>query len=88
MKHKSGKSALSFILFLLAGVVLGGFLGYYLGRFPYFQWLDYGRSFGLSPPVALDLGIISLSFGFMLKFNICGIIGMTIAVLLHWRLRN
>ena len=88
MKTRGGKSALSFILFLLAGITLGGFLGYYLGRIQYFQWLDYGRSFGLNPPLSLDLGIIGLSIGFTLKFNIAGIIGMIIAAILHWKMRN
>ena len=86
MKFRSGKSALSFVLFLLAGIVLGGFLGHYLGQFKYFEWLNYGRPFGLAPPVSLDLGIIRLTFGFALDFNIGGIIGMLIAVLLHWRI--
>ncbi|MCL2351289.1 MAG: DUF4321 domain-containing protein [Firmicutes bacterium] len=83
MRSRNGKSWLSFVLFLLAGIVAGGFLGYYLGRLESFQWLDYGRTLGLDPPFSLDIGIIGFSFGFTLKFNVGGVIGMVIAAIIH-----
>jgi hypothetical protein len=69
------------ILLMLAGVVIGGFIGEYLGTLTYFSWLSYGSDFGLKSPVVLDLGVLTLQFGFTVRFTICGIIGMLLALL-------
>ena len=45
-------------LLILAGIVIGGFIG---SLFPS-TWLNYGQSFGLSQPLVLDLGILSVTF--------------------------
>ena len=74
------------ILLMLAGVVIGGFIGEYLGAVSYFSWLRYGSDFGLKSPVILDLGVLTLQFGFTIRFTICGIIGMLVAIVAfrHW----
>ena len=87
MHAKSGKNVWALFLFLLAGIVIGGLLGYYVGRYPYFEWLNFGMPFGLSSPVTLELGILNLTFGIMLKINVAGIIGMALAVFLYRRVR-
>ncbi len=38
---------------------------------------------GLSQPVALDLSIVNVTFGFMLKINIASIIGILLAILIY-----
>ena len=52
------------ILLLLAGVVLGGFLAQLLSGYPALSWLGYGKSFGLTSPLVLDLGVLTLQFAF------------------------
>ena len=36
-----GKSTLTLFLFIFAGIVLGGFLGTWLGQYDFFYWLAY-----------------------------------------------
>lgn len=71
------------LLLLLAGVVLGGFLGSMLSPIPALSWLAYGNSFGLTSPLVLDLGVITLQFAFTIRFTIAGIIGILLAFLVY-----
>jgi uncharacterized membrane protein YfcA len=80
---KSGRNRWTLFLFLLAGMVLGAFLGYTLREYDGFAWLDYGQTFGLTNPVTLSLGVISLTVGFVLKINIGSIIGMLLGYLAY-----
>ena len=71
------------IVFILAGLVIGGLLGELASKVDFLWWLSYGQDFGLSSPVALDLNIIKLTFGLQLKVNIASIIGMAIAIFIY-----
>ena len=71
------------ILFIFAGIVVGGLLGELASGIDFLWWLGYGESFGLSEPVVLDLSIISLSFGIQFKINIAIIIGIEIALFIY-----
>jgi short subunit fatty acids transporter len=42
---------------------------------------SYG--YGLTPPVSIDLWIFSISFGFRLNMNACGLIFMFLGLLLY-----
>ena len=84
--RRGSKNAWLFLLFILVGVVAGGFIGEYLGGIPGLGWLKYGQTFGLSSPLALDLGIIFLQFALSIKFSVSGIIGIIIAILLYKRI--
>ena len=71
------------IIFLLAGLVLGGLLGELASKFDYLWWLSYGQNFGLTSPVELDLNIVKVTFGLWFKMNVASIIGMAIAMLIY-----
>jgi len=71
------------IVFLLSGLVLGGLLGELALNVKSLWWLGYGQSFGLSSPIELDLSVITITFGLMLKINIASIIGMAIALFIY-----
>ena len=77
------KSIWILILFILAGIVVGGLLGELAKGIDFLWWLGYGESFGLSQPVVLDLNIISLTFGVQFKINIASIIGIAIALFIY-----
>lgn len=71
------------IVFILAGLVIGGLIGQLATRVNGLWWLSYGESFGFSEPLELDLSIIKLTFSLMLKINIASIIGMAIAIFIY-----
>ena len=80
---KSRKSNVVLIIILLCGIVLGGFLGTFASKVGVLSWLAYGQTFGLSSPLVLDLGILSLTFGFTVTINIASIIGLIIGIIIY-----
>ena len=73
------KNAWTCFLLILAGIVLGGFIG---SLFPA-TWLNYGQSFGLSSPFILDLGILCITFGLTINITIASIIGVAVAIVIY-----
>ena len=71
------------LLLVLAGVVLGGFLGELASNVSFFFFFFYGQSFGLHKPLVLDLGIFVLTFLLTIKITIAGIIGILLAILIY-----
>ena len=78
-----GKNNWALLIMILAGVVLGGFIGKLAARISALSWLNYGQNFGLSNPVVLDLGILVLTFGLTIKITIAGILGIVIAIIIY-----
>ena len=74
-----GKNNWACFLMILAGIVIGGFIG---SLFPN-TFLNYGQSFGLSSPVVLDLGILVLTFGLTIRITVASIIGIVLAILIY-----
>ncbi len=70
-------------LFILAGIVIGGLLGELTKDVSFLSWLAYGKDFGLSDPLVLDLGVLVLTFGLMIKINVASILGVIIAVVIY-----
>lgn len=79
----AGKNYWALFLLLLAGIVLGGFIGSLAAGVPFLEWLNYGQSFGLTNPIILDLGILVLTFGLNIKITIASIIGILIAIIIY-----
>ena len=71
------------IIFLLAGLVIGGLLGDLASKIDFLWWLSYGQSFGLTTPIELDLHVITITFGLWFKMNVASIIGMAIAIFFY-----
>ena len=78
-----GKNNWALVFLILAGIVLGGFIGSMVATIPGLSWLNYGQSFGLTSPVVLDLGILVLTFGLTINITIAGIIGVVIAIIVY-----
>ena len=66
-------------LLILAGIVIGGFIG---NLFPS-TWLNFGQTFGLSNPLVLDLGIMTITFALTIKITIASILGIVIALIIY-----
>ena len=70
------------ILTIVAGIILGGYLGELALNVPALKFLGYGKELGLTSPFVVDLDVLKLTLGFSVKFNIASIIGIIVALLL------
>lgn len=77
------KNGWTLLLLILAGVVLGGFIGSLAAGVPGLDWLNYGQAFGLENPIVLSLGLLVLTFGLTIKITIASIIGIILAILIY-----
>lgn len=69
----------TFLLLVLIGFVIGGFIGtYFDGTF-----LNYGQAFGLSNPVELNLGFVMLTLGFKIQITIASVLGVIISLVIY-----
>ncbi len=71
------------VLFILAGLVIGGLIGNLTSGVDFLWWLSYGQEFGLSSPLILDLGVVKLTFAIMFKINIASIVGVIISMFIY-----
>ena len=71
------------LLFICAGLVIGGLLGEVAAQVEWLNWLAYGQTFGITEPFNLELNVMTLTFAFALHINIASIIGLTIAIFLY-----
>lgn len=75
------------LLFVCAGLVIGGLLGEVASQVDWLSWLSYGQTFGIENPFELNLNVLSLTLAFALHINIASIIGLTIAIFLYRKMR-
>jgi len=83
MKGTGSKNVWSLFLLLLAGIVLGSFIGNLAANSSALSWLNFGQSFGFENPIVLDLGMLVITFGLSIKITISSIIGVIIAILVY-----
>lgn len=81
------KSTWIVLLFIFAGLVIGGLLGEVASQVDWLNWLSYGQTFGIENPFILDFNVLSLTFAFSLHINIASIIGLAIAIFLYRKIR-
>lgn len=78
------------LLIVVAGLVVGSLLGELFGHVLPSGWLQdlltRGPTIGLTSPVTLDLALFSITFGFVLKVNLVGVLGIVIAASILRRL--
>lgn len=81
-------------MLLLAGALIGGFIGEFASRYPFFEWMSFGGrngyreifSFSLNP--ALDTYVMRFGFSFALRVNAGSILGMVIAIPIFMRINR
>ena len=83
MKKIGSKNGWILLLLMLAGIVLGGFLGSLAENAKGLSWLNYGQAFGLKEPFQLNLGILVITFGLSIKITISSIIGLIVAGIVY-----
>lgn len=75
------KKTFAFIFFLLAGLVIGGFLAYICEGRPYVGWLAWGRSVGIEN-ISVDLYVVRFGFGLMIQATISQIITIPLSLII------
>lgn len=83
MRGAGSKNSWVLLIFVLVGLVIGGFIGMLTQNVGGLSWLNYGQTFGLDDPIVLNLGILVITFGLNIKITICSIIGMIIAIIIY-----
>ena len=78
-----GKNNWALFLLILAGIVLGGFIGSLAAGVPALSWLNYGQTFGLTSPIVLDLGILVLTFALTIRITLASILGVILAIIVY-----
>ena len=71
------------LIMLLAGIVLGGFMGQLAEGISWLSWLNYGQSFGLTSPLVIDFGILVITFGLSIQITMASIIGLALALIIY-----
>ena len=77
------KNAWVLLVMILAGVVLGGFIGQATQEISWLSWLNFGQSFGLNTPLVLNLGILVVTFGLTIRITMASLIGVAVALLIY-----
>lgn len=83
MAAAKNKSILILLVFILAGLVIGGLIGELTKNVDFLWWLSYSQEFGLSTPLNLDLSIIKITFGLSFRISIASIIGMLLGIFIY-----
>lgn len=78
------KKHFAFIFFMLAGIVLGGFVAYICSGQPYVGWLAWGKDIGVEN-VSIDLYVIRFSIGLMIHATISQIFTIAAALIIFAR---
>jgi hypothetical protein len=61
--------------------LLGELLGELTGPGRLRDLLTHGPTIGLAPPSTLDLRLLSVTFGFVFKVNVVGVVGIIVALI-------
>ena len=90
MARDRGKNSWALFLLILAGIVVGGFLGYLARDVSWLSWLNYGQEFsvgsGENSYFTLNLGVIVIHFGLSMKITIASVTGVIISVFAYRKL--
>ena len=78
-----GKNNWALTMLILAGIVLGSFIATLTAGLPGLGWLSFGQTFGFQNPIALDLGVMIITFGLTIKITIASILGIIIAAIIY-----
>lgn len=84
MAYKSGvKNGWSLFFLILSGIVLGGFIGSLVGGLDSFKWLNFGYTFGMDSPLAIDLKVIYFQFKLAFNITIASLLGIAVAIFVY-----
>jgi hypothetical protein len=79
------RSPLLLVILLILGGLLGGMIGHALSGVWNLAILNQGIDTGL-PTTTLNLGFLTLTFGFTFRVNLVSILGFIVAFIIYLRL--
>ena len=65
---------------VVAGAMLGSVVADALGQFTYLAPIGHSVAVGVDPPVTLDLRVVTLTLGFVVRLNLATVLGIIAAV--------
>jgi len=88
MAKTYGKNNWALFLLILAGIVIGSFIGHLTRNVNFLSWLNYGIDFAIGDAnanniVTLNLGVLIIHFGISIKITIGSIIGSVVAIFIY-----
>lgn len=86
-QKRGEKNGWALFLLVLAGIVLGGFLGYLAKDVPFLSWLGFSYEFGMTgEPVVIDLKVFVMTFKVLFDISIASILGIVLAIFIYRKL--
>lgn len=83
-QKRNEKNGWALFLLILAGIVLGGFIGNLASGVPFLKWLDFGYSFGMKgDPLVIDLKVMVLTFKLLFNITLSSLLGIVLAVFIY-----
>ena len=74
------KHTLYTVFLICAGVVVGSLIASVTGGIPALSWLGYGLHLGITTPLVLDLGVMTITFALTFNLTVSVIICLAIAL--------
>jgi hypothetical protein len=68
------------LVIVIAGAMLGSVFADAVGQFTYLAPLGHSVSFGVDPPVTLDLRVFTVTLGFTVRLNLAIVAGIIVAI--------
>lgn len=68
------------VIIVIAGAVLGSVFAEAVGQFTYLAPLSHSISVGIDPPLRIDLRVIAVTLGFIVRLNLATVLGIIIAI--------
>jgi len=85
-EEKRNRFQAAILVLILSGIIgnlFGVFLGAVLPEGSLHDILSKSKAFGLDPPLSIDLWIVSVSIGFNVKLNTCGLLFMFFGLIFY-----
>jgi len=83
-QRKGEKNGWALFLLILAGIVLGGFIGSLASGVGFLKWLNFGYTFGMiGDPLIIDLKVIVLTFKLVFNITVSSIVGVILSVFIY-----
>lgn len=88
MARTYGKNNWALFLLILAGLVVGSFIGNLASGIDFLKWLDFGMDFSIGDSmdrniVTLNLGVLVIHFGLRIRITIGSVLGAAASIFIY-----